>query len=195
MSFFTSLVRRITMSSRSIIGLVLIVSSIVGVVLVVRLASPGDRIILASGFIPAGTVITTESIREGRATDVPAGLLLKAEDILGRVVGVDVGDGEFISARMLEVAAQSSAQVSVPLGIAPPTSVERGTTVELWSVDAEGIHPPVSIARQAIVMSLSESGFGGDTVLTVRISPAEVALVLATIGSNQVVMATASDSP
>lgn len=195
MSFFTSLIRRITMSSRSIIGLVLIVSGIVGVVLVVRLASPGDRIILASGFIPAGTVITTESIREGRATDVPKGLLLKAEDILGRVVGVDVGDGEFISARMLEVAAQSSAQVSVPLGIAPPTSVERGTTVELWSVDAEGIQPPVSIARNAIVMSLSESGFGGDTVLTVRISPAEVALVLATIGSNQVVMATASDSP
>ena len=195
MSFFTSLVRRITMSSRSIIGLVLIVSSIVGVVLVLRLAAPGDRIILASGFLPAGTVITTESIREGRATDVPAGLLLKAEDILGRVVGVDVGDGEFISARMLEVAAQSSAQVSVPLGIAPPTSVERGTTVELWSVDAEGIQPPVSIARHAIVMSLSESGFGGDTVLTVRISPAEVALVLATIGSNQVVMATASDSP
>jgi hypothetical protein len=183
------------MSSRSIIGLVLIVSSIVGVVLVLRLAAPGDRIILASGFLPAGTVITTESIREGRATDVPAGLLLKAEDILGRVVGVDVGDGEFISARMLEVAAQSSAQVSVPLGIAPPTSVERGTTVELWSVDAEGIQPPVSIARHAIVMSLSESGFGGDTVLTVRISPAEVALVLATIGSNQVVMATASDSP
>jgi hypothetical protein len=195
MSFFTSLIRRITMSSRSIIGLVLIVSSIVGVVLVVRLASPGDRIILASGFIPAGTVITTESIREGRATDVPAGLLLKAEDILGRVVGVDVGEGEFISARMLEVAAQSSSQVSVPLGIEPPTTVARGTTVELWSVDAEGIQPPVSIARHAIVMSLSESGFGGDTVLTVRISPAEVALVLATIGSNQVVMATASDSP
>lgn len=195
MSFFTSLIRRVTVTSRALIGFILIVSSVVGVVLVVRSAAPGERIILASGFLPAGTVITTESIREGRATDIPGGLLLTTEEALGRVVGVDVGDGELISARMLEVVPQTTTQVSVPLGIAPPTSVARGTAVELWSTDSEGVEPPLSIARHAIVLSIVESGFGGETVLTVRIAPAEVAPVLATIGSSHIVMATASDSP
>jgi hypothetical protein len=178
-----------------LVGLVLIVASIVGVVLVVRSSAPGDRIVLAAGFLPAGSTITAESIREGRATDVPSSLLLKAEDVVGRVVGVDVGDGEFISARMLEVVQQTNTQVSVPLGVTPPTSVTRGTAVELWSVDAEGIAPPLSIAHHAIVVSLSEAGFGGETVLTVRVATDEVAQILSTIGSSQLVMATASDSP
>jgi len=195
MSFFTSFVRRITVTSRSLIGLILIVASIVGVVLVVRSSAPGDRIILAAEFLPAGSTITADSIREGRATDVPASLILNADDVVGRVVGVDVGDGEFISARMLEVVPLTNTQVSVPLGVTPPTSVTRGTAVELWAVDAEGIAPPLAIAHHAIVISLSEGGFGGETVLTVRVGPHEVAQVLATIGSSQLVMATASDSP
>lgn len=193
MTFFTSFIRRISVSSRALVGIIVIAASAVGVVFLVGSATPGDKIILASGFIPAGTVISADSIREGRATNVRRDLILSANDVVGRVVGVDVGEGEFITERMLEVMVESRIEMSVPLGVTPPSGVTRGTSVELWSVDSEGIAPPISIAGHATVLSIDNGGFGGDTILTVRVDSTDVERVLAAIGSTRLMLATASD--
>lgn len=195
MSFFRLVVQRLTTTPRTLVGLVLIVSSVVGVFLVVRSSAPGDRIVMAATFLPAGTVITAESLREARISPAPPGSVLAAEDIIGRVAGVDIGDGEFISARMLEATPESRLRVSVPLGIDPPTTVAPGSVVELWSVDADELSPPHTVARNAIVLSVVESGLGGGTALTLLVTAFEVDRVLSAIGSSHMMVATEGEKP
>jgi flagella basal body P-ring formation protein FlgA len=195
MSFLRSLVERLTRTSRTLVGLVLIVASIVGVTLVVRSAAPGNRIVMAAAFLPAGTIITAESLREGRISPTPAGSVLVAEDVIGRVAGVDIGDGEFISARMLEAIPESRVRVSVPLGITPPTTIARGSVIELWAVDADEISPPVAVARNATVLAVVESGLGGGTALTLLVTAFDVDRVLSAIGSSDMMVATEGETP
>jgi hypothetical protein len=195
MSLFASLVQRLTRTSRTLVGVLLIVSSIVGVVLVVRSSAPGDRIVMAATFLPAGTTITAESLREGHISPAPTGTLLVAEDVIGRVAGVDIGHGEFISERMLEATPESRIHVSVPLGITPPSTVVRGSVIELWAVDADEMSPPHAVARNAVVLSLVESGLGGGTVLTVLVTAFEVDRVLSAIGSSNIMVATEGETP
>ena len=195
MSFFRSLVQRFIRTPRTLVGLVLIVSSIVGVILVVRSAAPGNRIVMAATFVPAGTIITADSLREGRVSPAPPGPVLVAEEVIGRVAGVDIGDGEVISARMLDATPESRVRISVPLGITPPTTVVSGSVIELWAVDADELSPPQAVARNAIVLSVIESGLGGGTVLTLLVTAFEVDRVLSAVGSSHMMVATEGETP
>lgn len=195
MSFVASLLKRLNSTPRTLVGLVLIVSSIVGVVFVVRASAPGERVVMAATFLPAGTVITAESLREGRISPTAPNAVLVAEDVIGRVVGVDVGIGELISERMLEATPESRVHVAVPLGITPPTTVVPGSTVQLWSVDGDDFSPPHSIARNAVVLSVEASGLGGGTLLSVLVAAFEVDRVLSAIGSSHMVVATEGETP
>ena len=190
MSFVKSNIQRLVRTSRTLIGLLLIVSSIVGVVFVVRATAPGDRIVMAAAFIPAGTVLTEEILREGRVSGVPSDLILTSDEIIGRVAGMDVGIGEFISGRMLEASSESRIRLSVPLGISPPSTVVPGSEISLWAVDTEGASPPHSVARNAVVLSVVDSGLGGDIVLTLLVTAFEVDRVLAAIASANTMLAT-----
>jgi hypothetical protein len=190
MSFFKSIVQRLVRTSRTLVGLLLIITSIVGMVLVVRASAPGDRIVMAAGFIPAGTILTEDILREGRVSGTPSDLVLAFDDLVGRVVGVDVGNGEFISLRMLEATPETRIRISVPLGIAPPSTVEPGSEIELWSVDPEGTIPPQSVASNSVVLSVVDGGLGGATVLTVLVTAFEVDRVLAAIGAANTMLAT-----
>lgn len=195
MSFVASVWKRLNSTPRTLVGLVLIVSSIVGVVFVVRASAPGERVVMAATFLPAGTVITAESLREGRISPTAPNAVLVAEDVIGRVVGVDVGIGELISERMLEATPESRVHVAVPLGITPPTTVVPGSTVQLWSVDGDDFSPPHSIARNAVVLSVEASGLGGGTLLSVLVAAFEVDRVLSAIGSSHMVVATEGETP
>lgn len=195
MSFVASMLKRLNSTPRTLVGLVLIVSSIVGVVFVVRASAPGERVVMAATFLPAGTVITAESLREGRISPTAPNAVLVAEDVIGRVVGVDVGIGELISERMLEATPESRVHVAVPLGITPPTTVVPGSTVQLWSVDGDDFSPPHSIARNAVVLSVEASGLGGGTLLSVLVAAFEVDRVLSAIGSSHMVVATEGETP
>lgn len=190
MSFVKSIIQRLVRTSRTLIGLLLIVTSIVGVVVVVRATAPGDRIVMAAAFIPAGTVLTEDVLREGRVSGVPSDLILTSDEIIGRVAGMDVGNGEFISERILEATSESRIRLSVPLGISPPSTVVPGSEIELWAVDTEGASPPHSVARNAVVLSVAESGLGGDIVLTLLVTAFEVDRVLAAIASANTMLAT-----
>ena len=190
MSIIKSILRRLARTSRTLIGLLLVVTSIVGVVLVVRASAPGDRIVMAAAFIPAGTVLTEEVLREGRVSGAPSDLILTYNEIIGRVAGVDVGNGEFISGRMLEPTRESRIRLSVPLGIAPPSTVAPGSQIELWAVDSEEASPPQSVARNAVVLSIVDGGLGGDTVVTLLVTAFEVDRVLSAIASANSLLAT-----
>jgi hypothetical protein len=115
--------------------------------------------------------------------------------VIGRVAGVDIGDGEFISARMLEAIPESRVRVSVPLGITPPTTIARGSVIELWAVDADEISPPVAVARNATVLAVVESGLGGGTALTLLVTAFDVDRVLSAIGSSDMMVATEGETP
>jgi len=175
--------------------LVLIVASIVGVAFVVRSSAPGNRIVMAATFLPAGTVITAELLRDGRVSPAPPGSVLAAEDVIGRIAGIDIGDGEFISARMLEAISESRVRVSVPLGIIPPATIVRGSAIELWAVNEDEMSPPIAVARNAIVLAVVESGLGGDTALTLLVEAFEVDRVLSAIGSSHMMVATEGETP
>jgi hypothetical protein len=116
-------------------------------------------------------------------------------DVVGRVVALDIGAGEIITARLLETTSLSRVLVSVPLGVTPPSTIAIGATVDLWSVDEDGGAPPVTVARNASVVSIADSGFGGDSVLAVLIDPLEVNRVLAVLGSSHVIVATSGETP
>jgi hypothetical protein len=194
MTTILSFLRRRLAASRTIVGIALIVASVVGVVGVVRLSTPGDRVIMANSFLPAGTVITEDVIEEGRVSSRAANVNQPPTDVIGRVVGSDIGGGEIITARLLEPTPSSRVIISVPLGVAPPSAFANGTLVDLWSVNEDGDVPPITVARNAVIVSVTDSGFGGDSVLTVLVDPAQVDRVLGVLGSSHVIVATSGES-
>lgn len=195
MSTILKFIRRRLATSRTITGAVLVAVSIVGVVGIVRLSTPGERVIMATDFLPAGTVITDDLIEDARVSGNISSPDWPLADVIGRVVGFDIGKGEVITARLLEPTQSSRVQISVPLGVNPPTSLVSGTSVDLWSVDTEDEMPPAAVAQHAMVVAMTDSGFGGDAVITVLVDSLEVDRVLAVLGTRHVVVATSSENP
>lgn len=195
MSTILMFIRRRLATSRTITGAVLVAVSIVGVVGIVRLSTPGERVIMATDFLPAGTVITDDLIEDARVSGNISSPDWPLADVIGRVVGFDIGKGEVITARLLEPTQSSRVQISVPLGVNPPTSLVSGSSVDLWSVDTEDEMPPAAVAQHAMVVAMTDSGFGGDAVITVLVDSLEVDRVLAVLGTRHVVVATSSEKP
>ena len=76
----------------------------------------------------------------------------------------------------------------------PPSTVKSGATVDLWAVDEDGANPPVTVALNASVVAIADSGFGGDAVLTVLVDALEVDRVLAVLGSSHVIVVTSGEN-
>jgi hypothetical protein len=193
MTAIFSFMRRQLAASRTLVGVALIIVSVVGVVSVVRLSTPGDRVIMANSFLPAGTVITDDVIEEGRVSSIAANPSASPTEVIGRVVGSDIGGGEIITARSLEPLSSSRVLISVPLGVTPPSAITSGTVIDLWSVKEDGDIPPITVARNAVVVSVTDSGFGGDSVLTVLVDSVQVDRVLGVLGSSHVIVATSAE--
>jgi hypothetical protein len=70
-----------------------------------------------------------------------------------------------------------------------------GASVDLWAVDEDGVSPPKTVALNATVVAIVESGFGGDAVMTVLVNPIEVDRVLAVLGSSHVIVVTSGETP
>ncbi len=195
MSSILSFLRRRLAASRTIVGVVLVVASVAGVVAVVRLSTPGERVIMAIGFLSAGTVITADAIEEVRVSSLATSPGVSLEEVIGRVVGSDIGAGELITARLLEPTTSSRVQISVPIGVMPPSTMTSGALVDLWAVDEDGATPPAAVAINATVVAIADSGFGGDAVMTVLVDPLEVDRVLAVLGSSHVIVVTSGETP
>ena len=194
MKSIISLFQRIARRSRVVVGLGFVIISIIGVGAVIQFSTPGDPVILATRFLSAGTVITEDHITAGRLSSATLADVVDATDLVGHALGVDVGKGEIVTARMLEPTSSTRVELSVPLGVAPPSGVARGSVVALWSLDTEGLVPPVAVANTATVMSLDEGNFGGETIATVLVNPADVDRVLAVLGTTRLLVATSSET-
>ena len=195
MSSILSFLRRRLAASRTIVGVVLVVASVAGVVAVVRLSTPGERVIMAISFLSAGTVITADAIDEVRVSSLTTSPGVSLTEVIGRVVGSDIGAGEIITARLLEPTTSSRVQISVPIGVTPPSTMTSGALVDLWAVDEDGATPPATVALNATVVAIADSGFGGDAVMTVLVDPLEVDRVLAGLGSSHVIVVTSGETP
>lgn len=195
MSSILSFLRRRLAASRTIVGVVLVVASVAGVVAVVRLSTPGERVIMAISFLSAGTVITADAIDEVRVSSLTTSPGVSLEEVIGRVVGSDIGAGEIITARLLEPTTSSRVQISVPIGVTPPSTMTSGALVDLWAVDEDGATPPATVALNATVVAIADSGFGGDAVMTVLVDPLEVDRVLAVLDSSHVIVVTSGETP
>ena len=195
MSSILSFLRRRLAASRTIVGVVLVVASVAGVVAVVRLSTPGERVIMAISFLSAGTVITADAIDEVRVSSLTTSPGVSLKDVIGRVVGSDIGAGELITARLLEPTTSSRVQISVPIGVTPPSTMTSGALVDLWAVDEDGATPPATVALNATVVAIADSGFGGDAVMTVLVDPLEVDRVLAVLDSSHVIVVTSGETP
>ena len=195
MSSILSFLRRRLAASRTIVGVILVVASIAGVVAVVRLSTPGERVIMAISFLSAGTVITADAIEEVRVSSLATSPGVSLTEVIGRVVGSDIGAGELITARLLEPTTSSRVQISVPIGVMPPSTMTTGALVDLWAVDEDGATPPATVALNATVVAIADSGFGGDAVMTVLVDPLEVDRVLAVLGSSHVIVVTSGETP
>ena len=195
MSSILSFLRRRLAASRTIVGVILVVASVAGVVAVVRLSTPGERVIMAISFLSAGTVITADAIEEVRVSSLATSPGVSLTEVIGRVVGSDIGAGELITARLLEPTTSSRVQISVPIGVMPPSTMTTGALVDLWAVDEDGATPPATVAINATVVAIADSGFGGDAVMTVLVDPLEVDRVLAVLGSSHVIVVTSGETP
>ena len=195
MSSILSFLRRRLAASRTIVGVVLVFASVAGVVAVVRLSTPGERVIMAISFLSAGTVITADAIDEVRVSSLTKSPGVSLTEVIGRVVGSDIGAGEIITARLLEPTTSSRVQISVPIGVTPPSTMTSGALVDLWAVDEDGATPPATVALNATVVAIADSGFGGDAVMTVLVDPLEVDRVLAVLGSSHVIVVTSGETP
>ncbi|CAB4581717.1 unannotated protein [freshwater metagenome] len=70
-----------------------------------------------------------------------------------------------------------------------------GALVDLWAVDEDGATPPATVALNATVVAIADSGFGGDAVMTVLVDPLEVDRVLAVLDSSHVIVVTSGETP
>ncbi len=195
MSSIVLFFRRLILRSRTVVGFGLIIVSIVGVFFVVRASAPGNVVIRATEFLPAGTVITSDMVSDGRVNWTPTGASTARSTVVGRVVGTDIAEGDIVTTRALEERETDRVEVSVPLGVTPPSSMKRGSAITLWSIDKDGVAPPVSVGRNVTVVSVTESGFGGDTVATVRVPALDIDRVLAVLGTSHLLVATSGDAP
>jgi hypothetical protein len=175
--------------------LTLIVLSIVGVTLVVRFSAPGISVVLATTYIPAGTTVTDDMITDGRVASAVSHPGPDRTDVVGRIAGADINEGDLVMMDDLEPSSMTRVEVSVPLGVVPPESLTRGSNIDLWAIDAEGISPPVEVAAHATVLSMSQSSFGGDTIATILVNAMDIDRVLSMMGTSRLLVATGDVVP
>ena len=171
--------------SRILIGLAFMLISILGVFGVIRSATTGTTVILASRFLAAGTTITQDDIDTVQVMSEPSVPAVDPEDFVGKVIAVDIGDGEMVTPRMIEPTQDSRIALAVPLGIPPATTIVPGSIVTVWRVDEEGVLPPTAVAFNAVVTDIADTGFGADILATLLIEFDEVDRVVAATGPRQ----------
>ena len=139
--------------------------------------------------------MTDDMITDGRVTSPVSHPGPQRADVVGRIVGADLHEGDLVMMDDLEPSSITRVEVSVPLGVVPPETLTRGSTVDLWAIDAEGIVPPVEVAAHATVLSINQSSFGGDTIATILVHAMDIDRVLSMMGTSRLLVATGDVVP
>lgn len=177
-------------SPRTWLGLALIAVSIAGTTWVVSDNADGTGIVLATRFLPAGTVLTSDDV--ARAT-LLSGIHtegLEPSFVVGKRITTDVAPGDAIAGHQLDTTSLPRTVVAVPLGISPATTIGAGSRIELWLVPTDALQPPRLAAQDAIVVATRQGSFGEGDLVDVSISRRDEDAVLSAMGSGGIIIAT-----
>jgi hypothetical protein len=187
-------IRKFTVRSSTALGVALIAASVIGTVTVIRINNVGSPVVLAREFIAAGTVITDDMLVDARVVGTNGGAPLRT-DVVGRVLGIDVGPGEIVAARSLDETGATGTIVAIPLGVTPARALTAGQSITLWEVDGDGLVPPVAIANRATLIEVTDGSMGAETQATVLLDGKDIDRVLGAIGSTDLIVATSGQTP
>lgn len=177
-------------TQRAVVGLALIGVSVAGTAATIATNNDGTPAVMATRVITAGSVVTTDDVREVLVSSLPTVEPVRQADVVGHTATVDIVTGTTIVDAYLDSSVATTSVVSVPLAIPPAESVVPGLRVQLWSMSADGVGPVRLVARDAIVVASRSSGFGGEVMMDISLSFREVHSVLAAIASNSRIVAT-----
>jgi hypothetical protein len=181
-------------TQRAILGFALIGISVAGTAATIAVNNNGTTAVMASRVIPAGSLISDADVYEVRVSSISDLREVTLADVVGRRASADLAVGSTVVSADLEPASLATSLVSVPLSISPAESISPGRHVQLWSMSSDELEPVRLVARNAVVVSRRDSGFGGEVMMDVSLSFREVHTVLAAIGANaRIVATTASD--
>lgn len=139
--------------------------------------------------------MTDEMLIDGRVTSTVSRPGPRRTDVVGRIAGVDINQGDLVVMDDLEPSSTTRVEMSVPLGVAPSESLHRGSHIDLWAIDTEGILPPIAVAAHVTVMSVTQSSFGADTIATILVHAMEVDRVLSMLGTSRLLVTTGDVAP
>lgn len=185
----TAPARRLRIDSRLIVGVLLVVASVAGVVLVISAWYRTTNVYIATEALAPGDDLTEAriSLVEVRADATNAHYLspdaLPAEPA---VITRAVGAGEMIPLSALGAADTEQAAVVVSIAGSPPSGVETGVAVELWAAqpaEQHGQHaePEIIVPEAIVVRRVNHERMVGSAAveLELRVPDSHLSAVLA----------------
>lgn len=151
---------------RVLIGAVLVVASLLGTVALVRAAAQTVRVwAAAETLVPGEEIRASQLVAVDAKLPANADSYLSADALpaAGMTVRSVVAAGELLPAGALISADVLGGRiVSVDLSAALPASIGPGSTVDAWAVDASGVEQPepVRILSAVDVISVDRAGSG-----------------------------------
>ena len=197
--------RRRPFDPRIVIGLVLVLASIGGVVMIVRAADRSVQVYSAAQTLPVGSRVTADDL-----VAVPARLgsasgryLTSPPPAAGYIVTRSIGQGELVPMGALGTATSDRiATVVVPVSTAIATSIETGASVDVWAApkaaDRSFGPPSVIVGSATVARVVQPTGFvqsGAGTSLELRVPRDDVAAVLQALADEDSVSVVAVAEP
>lgn len=182
-----------TPSPRVWLGISLIAVSIAGMAYSISLERSGTEMILATQFIPAGTIVTESDVTVVRVKTNGEVVLDKPPMAVGHRASVDIAAGDAITSHSLDGTVSARRIVAVPLETPPLSVLKPGDRLQLWFTSSQLASVPLLVARDAILVSALSSGFGAGDRIEVSISARDEIHLVTALGESGTLVAVKGD--
>jgi SAF domain len=177
-------------NGRTLLGILLVTASAVGVGYTVTEARSGDTVIVASRFLASGSVVTEGDVSTALVSTGATAGITRADIAIGRTLQVSIGEGELLTERLFEPQDSMTESLRLDLATAPASDVVAGSRVTVWSLPAAGGPPPQQLAENATVVAVHNTSLGTEDSIEISIDRRQVPQVLAAVASGFAVMVT-----
>ncbi|MFM6981507.1 MAG: SAF domain-containing protein [Microbacteriaceae bacterium] len=177
-------------SGRTLLGILMVTASAIGVGYTVTEAQSGDPVLVASRFLASGTVVTEADVTTALVSTGSTAGITEVDVVVGRTVQVSVGEGELLTERLFEPQDSMTESLRLDLATAPGSDVVAGSRVTVWSLPTAGGPPPQQLAENATVVAVHSTSLGTEDSIEISIDRRQVPQVLAAVASGFAVMVT-----
>lgn len=181
-------IRRV--SGRTLLGILMVTASAIGVGYAVTEAQSGDSVLVASRFLATGTVVTEADVTTALVSTGSTAGITEVDVAVGRTVQVSVGKGELLTERLFEPQDSMTESLRLDLATAPGSDIVAGSRVTVWSLPTAGGPPPQQLAENATVVAVHSTSLGTEDSIEISIDRRQVPQVLAAVASGFAVMVT-----